>query len=119
MQQLLNEFDGQKKIYEQRGLFYTTFLSNPDYIKRENLSFRFSLYQIPALMLDYFFRQQVNSLNQFLFEINESKLQFPHTKMKQNDKTDVSMPLFEFQQLYSRFCSRFGYVERQVIQAEK
>lgn len=35
--------------------------------------------------------------------------------MKAYDKTDVSMPLFEFQVLYSNFCSKYGYTEIQSI----
>lgn len=92
-------------------MFSTSFKSDPEYIKKEKLTFTFSLFQIPALFLDYFFRKRVNSLQQFFSQIPESKLQFPASKMKQFDKTDVSLPLFEFQQIYSAFCSRNGYVE--------
>lgn len=69
------------------------------------------MFQIPALLLDYMFRKHVDSLKKFLSDIPESKVHFPDSKMKQYDRTDVSMPLFEFQQIYSGFCSRNGYVE--------
>ena len=41
----------------------------------------------------------------------ESKIQFTDKKMKEDDVTDVSMPLFEFQQVYSSFCYKNGYDE--------
>lgn len=113
---LLSEFEGIKKIYELKGLFRTTFKSDPEFIRKSNLSFSFSLYQIPALVLDFFFRKRVNSIQQFLSEIAVSKLQFPSKKFLQFDKTDVSMPLFEFQQKYSDFCSKNGYSEVQQIE---
>jgi hypothetical protein len=31
--------------------------------------------------------------------------------MNQYDKTDISMPFYEFQQIYSSFCSKYGFTE--------
>lgn len=45
LSQLLSEFEGIKTIYEKRGLFSTEFVHNAaDYIERESLTFKFSLY---------------------------------------------------------------------------
>ena len=33
--------------------------------------------------------------------------------MNQYDKTNVSMPVYEFQEKYSEYCSKNGYVEMQ------
>lgn len=66
LSQLLSEFEGIKRIYEVRGLVSTTFKDDADFIEKNQLTFKFSLYQIPALLLDYFFRKQVNSLEKFL-----------------------------------------------------
>ena len=49
------------------------------------LTFQFSLYQIPALFLDYFFRKKINSLQQFLTDVPVSKHSFPKNKFKQCD----------------------------------
>jgi hypothetical protein len=108
---MLQEFQGNKKVYELRGLFETVFIEDEELIKKKNMSFSFSLFQIPALLLDYYFRTKINSLSQFLLSISQSKVQFSQKKMKQYDKTDVSIPLFEFQQIYSNLCSKNGYVE--------
>ena len=74
MQSLLDEFEGQNKIYETRSVFYTTFDSNPEYIRNNNLKFTFSFFQIPALFIDYYFRKKINSLREFLHQVQESKL---------------------------------------------
>jgi hypothetical protein len=118
MDQLLGEFEGPKKLYELRALLKTQFLSNQDFIKRNGLTFQFSLFQIPALYLDFFFRKKVNSLSQFILEVPASKMQFPKKKLEQFDKTDVSMPLFQFQQAYSAFCSKNGYTEVEQIETQ-
>ena len=63
LSQLLSEFEGIKTIYEERGLFSTRFIpDSAEYIDRNKLTFNFSLFQIPALILDYFFRKRVDSL---------------------------------------------------------
>ena len=38
--------------------------------------------------------------------------------MKQYDKSDVSMPLYEFQYMYSEYCSKNGYVEIQQLETK-
>ena len=74
------------------------------------------MFQIPALLLDFIFRQKlINSLKQFIITINESQLQFTAKKIKQYDKTEVSMPVYEFQTIYSEFCQKEGYLEMDIL----
>jgi hypothetical protein len=77
----------------------------------DNLQFSFSIFQISFLIVDKFVRMKLNSLHQFLYEIKESPVHFTLKKMSQYDKTEVSMPFFEFQQIYSSFCYKKGYTE--------
>ena len=71
---MLMEFEGQTAtVYEKRGLFKTEFVYDPVFIQENDLTFKFSAFQIPALFLDYFFRKSVISLNEFLKIIPESK----------------------------------------------
>ena len=72
---MIIEFESQNKIYEERGLCSTTFKQmEPEQIAKQRLKFNFSLYQIPALVLDYIFRQKIiNSLQVFLSEMDECK----------------------------------------------
>lgn len=77
----------------------------------DNLEFSLSIFQISFLVVDKFVRMNLNSLHQFLDEIEESKIHFTCKKMNQYDKTDVSMPFYEFQQIYSSFCSKKGFTE--------
>ena len=113
---LLQEFEGHSNVYEKRGLFTTKWVYDPKYIIENKLRFKFSLFQIPALVLDYFFRRKINSLNEFLKVIPESRIQFSEQKMKQTDKTEVSIPLYEFLVAYSTYCCKNGYLEIQSIE---
>jgi hypothetical protein len=61
---------------------------------------------------------KLNSLHQFLHEIKESPVHFTLKKMKQYDKTEVSMPFFEFQQIYSSFCYKKGFTEIQNLEID-
>jgi hypothetical protein len=100
--------------YERRGIFFSELEKNkPRHIKLYNLGFSFSLYQIPAMLLDHFFRQQNNSLIQFLSDIEEDKHRslFTKKRMRAFDKKPVSIPLYEFQQIYSRYCNINGFNE--------
>jgi hypothetical protein len=72
--------------------------------ENKNLRFHLSYFQMSFLLVDYFIRRKLNSLHQFLYEIKESKIHFTAKKMNNYDKTEVSMPFFEFQQIYSSFC---------------
>ena len=60
------------------------------------LQFSFSIFQISFLIVDKFVRMKLNSLHQFLHEIKERKIHFTSKKMNQYDKTEVSMPFYEF-----------------------
>jgi hypothetical protein len=61
---------------------------DPELIKRAQLKFKFSLFQIPSLMIDYYYRQTIiNSLRQFLEEIPSDKLRLPASKFLQTDKS--------------------------------
>jgi hypothetical protein len=53
----------------------------------------------------------MNSLHKFLLEINQKKEYFSQKRMLNYDKADVSMPLIEFQKMYSEYCSKHNYVE--------
>lgn len=85
---------------------------------KEAAQFSFSVFQVTFLVVDKYLRMKINSLHQFLHEIKESTLQFTKKKMSQNDKTDVSMPFYEFQQLYSGFCSKYGFNELQNLETD-
>ena len=56
MNKILQNFEGFGKVYENRGLFKTELLMDQELILNEKLEFRFSLFQIPALLLDHIFR---------------------------------------------------------------
>jgi hypothetical protein len=53
----------------------------------------------------------VNSLREFISRLSESKIHFSAQKIKAYDKIPVSIPLYEFQQIYSNFCQKNGYTE--------
>jgi hypothetical protein len=84
----------------------------------DNLQFSFSVFQISFLLVDKYMRMKLNSLHQFLHEIKESTIHFTLKKMSQYDKTEVSMPFFEFQQMYSSFCSKYGFTEIQNMETD-
>jgi hypothetical protein len=84
----------------------------------DNLQFSFSVFQISFLLVDKYMRMKLNSLHQFLHEIKESTIHFTLKKMSQYDKTEVSMPFFEFQQMYSSFCSKYGFSEIQNLEVD-
>ena len=63
-------------------------------------------------------RMKVNSLQQYLYKIKESTFYFTHKKMSQYDKTEVSMPFYEFQHMYSSFCSKYGFTEIQNLEID-
>jgi hypothetical protein len=45
-------------------------------------------------------------------------MHFTLKKMNQYDKTEVSMPFFEFQQIYSSFCHKKGFTEIQNLEID-
>lgn len=69
------EFEKLNKIVEVRGLCSTKFIiMEPEIIAKKKLKFNFSLFQIPAIALDYFLRKKVqSSLMTFLSSIDECK----------------------------------------------
>ena len=63
LSKIVVSFEKFGKVYEHRELFRTTFKADRDLILEKKLKFRFSLFQIPALLLDFIFRTKViNSL---------------------------------------------------------
>lgn len=72
------------------------------------------------MLLDHFFRKQTNSIIEFLSEVPEDKHSstFSRKRMRGYDKTSVSMPLYEFQQIYSRFCNINGFNEQNELDSE-
>ncbi|TNV88226.1 hypothetical protein FGO68_gene17400 [Halteria grandinella] len=105
------DFQVSHNQYEFRGVFKTKLENNPQEIKRLKLAFSFSLYQIPAMIIDYFLREQANSLMQFIISIKEDATVITKQKMKEHDKKKVSISLFSFQTIYSKFCNINGYQE--------
>jgi hypothetical protein len=109
---MLQEFKQCEKYYELKDVFTNEFkMYNTQENAMESLQMSFSLFQISFLVVDKFVRMKLNSLHQFLHEIKESKIHFSPKKMNNYDKTEVSMPFFEFQQIYSSFCYKQGYTE--------
>jgi hypothetical protein len=94
---MLQEFKQSEKYYELKDLFTNEFkMYNTQENAMESLQMSFSLFQISFLVVDKFVRMKLNSLHQFLHEIKESKIHFTPKKMNHYDKTEVSMPFFEF-----------------------
>lgn len=117
LEKVLEKFESQNKVYEYRELFKNDFAMDQETIIKEKLEFKFSLFQIPALILDYIFRQKViDSFAQFLLVINESKAQFASSKMKRNAIANCSMHAYELQVIYSDFCQREGYKELDILE---
>ncbi|TNV88225.1 hypothetical protein FGO68_gene14500 [Halteria grandinella] len=63
------------------------------------------------MVIDYFLREQANSLMQFIISIKEDASVVNKQKMKEHDKRGVSISLFNFQTIYSRYCNINGYKE--------
>ena len=73
-QAVLAAFQSANKVYESRGLVWTSFYEDEQRIERAQLKFRFSVFQIPALLLDWYFRKYADSLGVFLSEVYESSV---------------------------------------------
>lgn len=119
-EEILGQMEVVDGTYEKRGIFTSTLFQKARDIKKFNLAFSFSLYQIPAMLLDHFFRKQTNSLLQFLSEVPEDEHSsvFSRKRMRGYDKSSVSMPIYEFQQIYSRFCNINGFNEQSEFENE-
>ncbi|TNV88185.1 hypothetical protein FGO68_gene5191 [Halteria grandinella] len=111
-EQIAKEHDEISKMYELRGLGTSLLQKDAEeIIRREDLKFRFSLFQIVQFLINYLFRDMVNSLDVFITKIQTDANTFSEKKMNALNANPVSMPLHQFKSLYSRFCNINGFNE--------